>query len=570
MDTGWPSLYSRWTYAESKVSGLSMRKRTRALASTLRWCALGSSLVLACTGTEFCASGGYECAPQVSAGQGGAAGENAVASAGTAAGDDGGATTAGGASGTGGASGGAGDDGAAGDNGDAGSGATSGAAGSNGLPDDACNPASPADGCTLSDDTGIYVDPTSGDDRALGTREAPLASAAKALLIASDLGKPVYLCNAEFDEHLDATDAAVALRGGYTCRGDERGAWTYAAEERATVRATTPGVVLGVRGVSGFAVSDVDFYAADGVDTGASSVAAFVGASTGVTFRRVELRAGKGTDGVDAEFTPFTLPRPEELRGSGFGESPEVAKECACPAGDITLGGAAAENAGPGGSGEPIWEGENGGEPGVCSVSGNGGRGVDAPANPPGPGAQVLGALLTDGWHPAWGTDGEHGAPGQGGGGAAASPPTLGTSGGGCGGCGGHGGPGGGGGGGSIALLAFDSEVALRFVSLVAADAGHGGDGVAGQAGQAGGAAGTAQANYCVGGHGGTGADGGAGGGGAGGVSAAVLMSDSDVDFDSATTLAAGAAGDGGLGGVPGVNDGINGLSRSKLVLNAG
>jgi hypothetical protein len=491
---------------------------------------------------------------------GGDGGNDAVATDGGAAGSpsevnggfDGGSSGAGGWGGIGGSA-------------DAGA---SGAAGSDNPPSNACNPTAPSDGCTLRDDTGIYVDPTSGDDRALGTRDAPLASAAKALLIASDLGKPVYLCNGEFDEHLDATDAAVALRGGYTCPGDERGAWTYAAEERATVRATTPGVVLDVRDVSGFSVSDVDFHAADGVDAGESSVAAFVAASTGVTFTRVALRAGKGTDGVDAELEPFTLPSPEELRGNGVGENPDVARQCACPAGDSTLGGAAGVNGGPGQSGEPIWEGENGGQLGVCSVSGNGGRGVDAPANPPGPGAEVLGTLRADGWDPEWGTDGAHGAPGQGGGGAGAPTPTQGTSGGGCGGCGGHGGPGGGGGGGSIALLAFDSEIALRFVSLVAADAGHGGDGVAGQAGQAGGAAGAAATNYCVGGHGGTGADGGAGGGGAGGVSAAVLMSDSEVDWDSATTLAAGAAGEGGLGGIPGVNDGINGLSRTKLVLN--
>jgi hypothetical protein len=520
-------------------------------------------LVTSCENAEFCASGGYECTDDTAEGNGGEGGTPAGAA---------------GASGPGAGGAPSGDAGAAGEvnaspdagaAGGAGAGGADGAAGSDNPPSNACNPAAPTDGCTLSDDTGIFVDPTSGDDRALGTRDAPLASAAKALLIASDLGKPVYLCNAEFDEHLEATDAAVALRGGYTCPGDERGAWTYAAEERATVRATTPGVVLGVRGVSRFAVSDVDFHAADGVDAGASSVAAFVTASTRVTFRRVELRAGKGVDGVDAELEPFTLPKPEELGGNGVGENPDVAKECACPAGDSTLGGAAGVNGGPGQSGEPIWEGENGGQVSACSLSGNGGRGVDAPANPPGPGAEILGTLQADGWHPEQGTDGEHGAPGQGGGGAGAPTPTLGTSGGGCGGCGGHGGPGGGGGGGSIALLAFDSEVALRFVSLVAADAGHGGDGVAGQAGQAGGAAGTAQANYCVGGHGGTGADGGAGGGGAGGVSAAVLMSDSDVDFDSATTLAAGTAGDGGLGGVPGVNDGINGLSRTKLVLNA-
>lgn len=517
---------------------------------------------LSCSPTEFCEPGGYECSPAtIEPSAAGGGGNEAAGGYGGAAGSAGEAGD--GASGLGGEST---DLAGSGGSGDAGA---SGAAGAAPLPNDTCLPNDPLERCVLRDDTGIYVDPTNGDDRALGTRDAPLASAAKALLIASDLGKPVYLCSAEYDELLEATDAAVALRGGYTCPGDERGAWVYAAEERATIRPTAAGVVLEVRDVTAFAVSDVDFYAANGVEAGESSVAAFVAASTGVTFTRVVLRAGKGMDGADAVLEPFTLPAPESLNGNGADDSPHVAKECACPAGDTTRGGAAGVDAGPAGSGEPVWERENGGEFGSCTEGANGGNGTNAPAIPPGAGAEILGTLLPDGWHPASGMDGEHGAPGQGGGGAAGMPPTAeGTSGGGCGGCGGRGGPGGGGGGASMALLVLDSELSLRHVTLTAADAGRGGDGVAGQDGQAGGAAGTAQVNRCVGGQGGRGADGGSGGGGAGGVSAAVLMASSDVDWDSTTMLSAGAAGEGGLGGVPGVNDGINGLSRTKLVLD--
>lgn len=520
--------------------------------------ALGASL--SCSPTDFCAPGAYECTPATSepdAGGGGGGGADATAGHGGAAN---GGDAAGGAAGSG-------ADMMGGAAGDAGA---SGAAGGPALPDDPCLPNAPVDACPLRDDTGIYVDPANGDDRALGTRDAPLASAAKALLIASDLGKPVYLCNAEYDELLDASDAAAALRGGYTCPGDDRGAWVYVAGERASVRPTAAGVVLEVRDVAAFAVSDVDFHAADGEGASASSVAAFVAASTDVAFTRVVLSAGKGVDGADAVLDPFTLPNPESLIGNGSGQQPEFAKECVCPAGDFSRGGGAAPlGGGPGGDGAPDWGGGKGGRLGTCETTGNGGRGEDAPVPAPSTGAKEIGQLLLDGWHPTPGVDGKDGQAGQGGGGAASILANYSaSSGGGCGGCGGRGGPGGGGGGASIALLTLESAISLEDVALEASAAGHGGDGAPGQAGQGGGAAGEPPPNYCSGGAGGKGADGTAGGGGAGGISIALLTLASSIDDRNAsTTLRVGTAGDGGLGGLPGVNDGINGLSRTKLVL---
>ena len=513
---------------------------------------------------EFCADGSYECTPETAGhagngGDGGASQGDGGATSNGAGGEDAGFA---GADPDGGSAGLAPVAGASGDGGDA-----AGAAGSPDDPDDTCVPHAPVDGCRLDDETGIYVDPTNGNDAGLGTRAAPLASAERALRIASDLGKPVYLCNAEYDERVEAADAAVALRGGYTCSEDERGAWVYAEGTSATLRSTVPGTVLSVRDVTEFAVSDVAFYAADAEEPGESSVAAFVASSLGVTFTRVVLRAGKAKDGADAELIPFVMPAPESLSGNPWNNGPGGAKECLCPAGDTTRGGAAGSSSLPGEDGAPDWGAGQGGLAGPCTV-GNGERGGDAPTRPPGTGAPVVGQLLSDGWRPEAGEDGENGQPGQGGGGGTGSAPTPGGAAGGCGGCGGRGGPGGQGGGGSIALAALASEITVRNSSLEAADAGHGGDGDGGQSGQIGGSAGTVPAGHCGGGDGGTGAAGGAGGGGAGGVSGAVLELDSTVTTDSKTTLDVGQAGKGGLGGVPGVNDGIDGRAGDRLTLD--
>lgn len=519
----------------------------------------------ACSGAEFCEEGSYECSPSTPMGSAGIGGDDAGPTAAGA-----GPHESDGGAGTNGAAGrdGIGNGGSAGQSlGASGTGNSAGEAGSSPVLDGTCVPDFPLDGCTLTDATGIYVDPTSGNDAALGTRDAPLASAAKALQIASDLGKPVYLCNAEFDEHVEATNAAVSLRGGYTCSGDERGAWVYAAGTSATIRSSAAGVVLGVHDVTEFSVSDVAFYAADADAAGASSVAAFVTSSLGVTFTRVVLSAGRGSDGADAELVPFVFPDPESLNGNPWTTGPGAAKECQCPANDTTRGGAGASMTASGGDGEPDWGAGKGGSPGACAVA-RGERGGDAPTRPPGKGAEVIGRLLNDGWHPEAGADGAHGRPGQGGGGAASPAPNVGGGAGACGGCGGRGGPGGQGGGGSIALAALDSEIVLGASELTAANAGNGGDGDAGQPGQAGGAAGTAPVNSCLGGDGGKGAAGGAGGGGAGGVSGAILSLRSDVTSDSATRLDVGEAGDGGLGGVPGVNDGINGRAGDRLTLD--
>lgn len=443
-----------------------------------------------------------------------------------------------------------------------------GAAGNDGQPALSCVPGAPVDGCTLHDETGIYVDPTSGNDAALGTREAPLASAAKALLIAADLGKPVYLCNAEFDEPVEASDGAVALRGGYTCSGDERGAWIYAEGTRATIRPSVPEIALSVRNVAEFAVSDVGFYAADAEAAGASSVAAFVASSVGVTFKRVVLHAGSGRDGTDAKLEPFVMPDPLTLNGNPSQNNvPGPAKECRCPAGDMTRGAAGAAMGLPGEDGEPDWGAGAGGIMGQCSVA-SGDHGGNAPIRSPGAGAQLVGRLLEDGWHPEPGADGPHGQPGQGGGGGTGSSANAIGGAGACGGCGGRGGPGGQGGGGSIALMALDSEITFKHSVLQAANGGNGGNGDSGQAGQPGGASGAVPVNHCPGGDGGTGAAGGAGGGGAGGISSAVLSRTSRVVTDSSTTLDVGNAGSGGLGGVPGVNDGINGSAGDRLTLD--
>jgi hypothetical protein len=114
-----------------------------------------------------------------------------------------------------------------------------------------------------------------------------------------------------------------------------------------------------------------------------------------------------------------------------------------------------------------------------------------------------------------------------------------------------------------VALVVFQSPVALEQTSLTASDAGRGGNAAKGQVAQLAGNKGASPNNKaCDGGFGGIGGSGGGGGGGAGGLSLGILYKGPAPTLDGASTAAAdtlprvalgalGAAGTKGLGGAP-------------------
>ncbi len=545
---------------------------------------LGS--ISSCGVESFCSSGSYECASlnrsgasgtSASAGtagtttSGGTGGETGTAGSGNTA-NAGGSATTGGASGTAGSGGQSATGGTTNEAGNGGEGGMSGA-GTGGAP---CDPTKTPeqDSCVINEAYGVFVSPQGDDDTGDGSRATPYATIAKAIDKAKTDTKRVYACAdaGDYNESidLDASTSGLKMYGGFSCAN-----WHYSTSAQSRIASDTS-LALHVEGLTGLTIEDFQIDAADASKPGGSSIGAFVVSSTGVMFSRVQIDAGKGSNGANGTVTEFMYPDRTDLDGnstsSAMGADPKV---CMCPTSQQTSGGGGgyAQPGGQGGgNGTPTYSGPGGeaGTPGSCTSGGAPGAGKDgatAPAISPAAGAQSLGALTSSGWTPTAGTDGPDGAPGQGGGGGASS--TSGGGGGGaCGGCGGAGGKGGQGGGGSIALAVFKSTVTLDNVDLHASDAGKGGNGIAGQAAQtASGFAGNGTMGGCQGGAGGLGADGAASGGGAGGSSVAILWSGDTAPVQSGVMVVLGTAGAKGTGGKAGVNDGIAG--KAQNIINA-
>jgi hypothetical protein len=427
-----------------------------------------------------------------------------------------------------------------------------------------CDPAAdPKDApkCVVSD-FGVFVDATTGSDGNAGTQDSPVKSISAALGKLG--GKPrVYICEGTYAEHVKIT-SAVSVYGGFAC-----GSWSYSGT-KAKIAPTDKGLALEIRGVSAaVALSDLEVTAKDASEPGESSVAAFVVSATKVTFRRTSLTAGKGVAGTDdtdpGAFAPLNAP--DGTAGSAAvnpgGQTPN-------PLCTTSIGGAGGKDGTPNGAAGvvavvpvyPVGYTGAGGPGGVSCFAGDGSYGV---AGTPGAGASTLGTLDASGWKGADGAPGGTGGNGQGGGGGGQKVVGGGGVGGsgGPGGCGGAGGAKGAGGGSSIALLVFQSSVALEQSTLVANDAGRGGNAAKGQKGQlnqTNTAAPSSAGAACAGGIGGIGGSGGGGGGGAGGLSVGLLYNGTAPTIDGASKTAAdtlssvtvgakGTAGSKGLGG---------------------
>jgi hypothetical protein len=535
----------------------------------------------ACGGEEFCAEGSYECSGHSStAGSGGGAG---LASGGSSAGSTTGGTSGTGGNGETGGSAGQGFGGAgASGGGDAGSGqggigaesgsAGAGMAGAGGMAPVVCDPTAPEAGCHIDTNAGIFVSP-SGSDESAGSRTAPLQTIAAAIELAATstaaTPPPIFVCSADYAEHLEVTTHGIALHGGFPCPTDVNEPWIYDPESRPRVAPPTDGVVLRVRDVTSFSATDIDFVAADATTPGGNSIAAFVSGSQAVRFTRVHIDAGDGRDGAAGELDMFVYEPAESLHGRNAGSVSVGGEENACTCAGVeraTVGGKGGDALDGGAIGQPIELGGGAaGQPHATNCT-SGGGGEDRPAAIRGPGASVLGALDGFGWVPGSAGAGADGGAGQGGGGGGG---TNGGAGGGgaCGGCGGKGGGPGQGGGASIGLLVFQSTVVAENLSISAAAGSAGGLGSEGQPGQPGGARGDGTGTACDGGNGGKGADGGSGGGGAGGLSVGVLWSGDTAPQLTNPSITVGTPGAAGVGGDPGMNDGIPGIAMEVLGL---
>lgn len=459
--------------------------------------------------------------------------------------------------------------------------------GTNDEPDDAFED-SDCDGVDGNAQRAVFASP-GGDDKANGTREAPVRTVGRAVALAREEKRgSIYLCTGTYDENVLLEGETPDLFGGYDCKDG----WARRGER--SVVAPRRGVGLRVRGVEkALRLDHLEVRASGGEEPGESSVAAVVTGSPKVTFRRSELAAGDGAPGADG-----ALAAPQDT----FAPSGEGGESV------LWFGGTCNDTQANCGLGSATWCYPYAGgyrlEFGTCGIGYAGGQGGShcPSSSPPVPGSNWdglstpldgrpgahgtpggKGGPSTRGWGTvspegdyvpsnvgADGTPGTSGKPGEGGDGGA-SPyhysgdilihdfrPGAGGGQGGFAGCGGPGGKGGGGGGASIALLAFQSPVRLVATRLRTSRGGSGGGPSAGTSGQVGGTGGPGGANTGLngvvlgarggkGGRGGDGGRGGPGGPGGGGPSIALLVKGAEPIVEQPLPSEVGEGGAGGL-----------------------
>ena len=429
-----------------------------------------------------------------------------------------------------------------------------------------CDSSKPASqgGCAVDDTDGYFVSPA-GNDANDGSKATPFETIGKGILAsAGNAQRPnVYVCAGSYAENLviQNAPAGVALHGGFDCA-------SWAQVNASTVVApawqtgNTSQYVLHVLGAAAV-VESMTLTAPDTTDPGASSIAAYVDGSEGMTFRRATVTAGVGADAAQGTQQAAAAPN---TSGAAAQNGNGVTTTCSCTS-DTTIGGAGfsqQSDAGGPTAGEPVIPSDpDAGQPGTLTGICAGGTGANGlPSTSNGASTATLGGITSSGWVSSNGGPGGVGGTAQGGGGAYWSIASgLPGGGGGCGGCGGSGGAGGAGGGASIAIGALTSTLRIQSSTVRAGKAGNGANGVAGQPGQPGGAGGNGGA--CNGGNGGTGGQGGAGGGGAGGVSVGIAFTPNNAtpDVDAQSTVLAGTAGSGGHDATAQMNQAIDGLA---------
>ena len=463
----------------------------------------------------------------------------------------------------------------------------------------------PADG-EVDEECGIWVSASLGDDASPGTRAAPMASLSAAVAKATNENVNVYACGELWTEPL-ILPTVTWIYGGFDChdgwrfKGEAHRARIETGPDLIPLRTSGRGKVL--------QISDFSIHAADATVPGGSSIAVFVDDQNAVTFRRCDIAAGKGADGLDAEAME-ELPPAGAAGNAGAdactaaGGPGGAAVETACGTDALSRGGKGGDGgatlATDGEAGLPAPRGEKDPNDPQDGDGGKGQAGAEActPGEPGADGAKgkhaiiltTPGRLAVEGYKGNDGLDGEDGLPGQGGGGGggaqggaavcgAAMPGGAGGGAGGAGGCGGKGGKGGQAGGSSFAIaMRGNGEYFLDGCDVWVSNGGDGGKGALGQLGGAGGDPGQGGAgkgtlqNACPGGKGGAGGKGGGGAGGQGGHALHFAFTFSSVhpsELSPGTTFHLGAFGGSGGDGAEGAISGVDGYDgRFENVLS--
>ncbi|WP_394849739.1 hypothetical protein LZC95_20080 [Pendulispora brunnea] len=328
----------------------------------------------------------------------------------------------------------------------------------------------------MDDSVAVFVSPAGSDTGGAGTKSNPVASITRAQE-KGPLKPRIYVCvGAPYKEHVKL-QRAQSIYGGFDC-----GTWQAATGTETTrVEPDDPGYALEIPGIpndvtvggDAFTIADIAFTAKDAANDGASSIAGSIRQSKGVRLRRVTLTAGNGKDAkLTGAREPYADRGDNGINGQDGGAA--VTNDCPVPLESSTGGaggqGSATQKA-DGGAGQPILPphpnaGANGvgGDSNQDSCLGPAHPGANGEGGEPGTGAPVPGHVTANGWTPEVGAVGGNGKTAQGGGGGAGY--TQPGGGGGSGGCGGMGGLGGASGGSSIALLVFDTPIALTGCTL--------------------------------------------------------------------------------------------------------
>lgn len=341
----------------------------------------------------------------------------------------------------------------------------------------------------LTEAFGIFVTEKGSPER-LGTRAAPLASIAAAILQAKAEKKSVFVCEGSYPEAL-VLESGVSIRGGLDCAGPE---WKLTTRQSTVAAPTSPAVrATGVAAPT--RIDNLAIVAPSAVDGGASGPRSSIGVllvdSPALTFTSGVIRAGVARSGVNGVEPAALVPSPTRVAGKGLPSAPTCPDagdpfgSCATPrAGGLgagnqcfdPAGGIVSESFGGSGGGSgvfyattvyPYWAallGKAPGDPGAGSGATTTVQGTD--------GVSGVASFTDEGFVPGDGAAGTSGGPGAWGRGGRGQPPTGSApqgerywgrsgSGGGAGGCAGLAGTPGTGGGASVGVLALRSPTRL-------------------------------------------------------------------------------------------------------------
>lgn len=485
--------------------------------------------------------------------------------------------------------------------GDGGTGNTGGTTGSTTTPatvDPACVPSMTDENTPVTDDCGVFVSSSQGDDTNPGTKAAPFKTIMAAL--SSPKAGPRYLCAESFNESVNIS-ADATLFGGLDCLDG----WKWlGTTTKSALSPVAGGVPLILDTQSGSApvnmmVEDVVLDAKAAGIAGSSAIGLIADKDAALNLTRCDVMVGDATNGADgADFqgtaTAGGNGNPGEPACSAnvvFGGA-SVYNECgsADPT-DESLGGdggiGSTNSGGSGSHGMPLGAANGGdGQIGDVALCTNADGGDDGKSGYPGMGGTALGSVSMSGYTGAHGAPGGKGQPGQGGGGGGGAKggtggnkcPDATSSGGasggsgGAGGCGGNGGNGGHAGGSSIGIISLDATLIFTDLMITTGKGGNGGNGGDGQSGGLGGNGGNGGASPpgapllkpgCAGGTGGKGGKGGTGGGGRGGHSIGIAYLGADP-MTGGATITLGTGGMGGIGATGGNGD--NGSSAASIL----